>query len=494
MREIWKKKKILISLLVVVVLLIIGYLLGLIYYQGHFLNKTTINGVDCSNLTPDEAVERIKKEVNTYVLTIQERNDITEEINGSDIELELGFHTDMEDVLDEQSSILWFVNYFITNNVEVEENWTYNEARLEDHYNNLACFTERKVVKPQDVTISDYTKDVGYTIVDAVQGNQVKKEEFFSYLKEAVDNLQDTISIEEVDCYEKPSVTEASDEMKAAVELANKYASTNITYTFGDTKEIVDGEKISQWITFDDSYQVTLDETKVAEYVSYLYSKYTTFGRTRTFKTSYNKTIQISGGDYGWWINRTAQKNQILEAIKAGEQGDKDVIYIQTADCYGEQDYGNTYVEINLTAQHLFLYVDGVLVTESDFVSGNVLKGHATPAGTYVVQYKEKDATLVGEDYESKVKYWIPFNGNIGLHDASWRDKFGGTIYKKEGSHGCVNLPYDIAETIYQNIGRGTPVFCYELEGTESDTITDLKAKGLVKKSSVVSSEDTEEE
>lgn len=54
---------------------------------------------------------------------------------------------------------------------------------------------------------------------------------------------------------------------------------------------------------------------------------------------------------------------------------EREPVYAQTANSHGENDYGNSYVEINLTAQHLFLYKDGVLVTESDFVSGNVAKG-----------------------------------------------------------------------------------------------------------------------
>ena len=52
------------------------------------------------------------------------------------------------------------------------------------------------------------------------------------------------------------------------------------------------------------------------------------------------------------------------------------------------------------------------------------------------------------------MKYWMPFNGGIGLHDASWRSKFGGEIYKNSGSHGCVNLPRSVAETIYNNIDK----------------------------------------
>ena len=69
----------------------------------------------------------------------------------------------------------------------------------------------------------------------------------------------------------------------------------------------------------------------------------------------------------------------------------------------------------------------------------------------------------------------MPFNGGIGLHDANWRKTFGGTIYKTNGSHGCVNLPPAVAKTIYENISAGDPVLCYHLDGTESASTSGTK-------------------
>ena len=52
----------------------------------------------------------------------------------------------------------------------------------------------------------------------------------------------------------------------------------------------------------------------------------------------------------------------------------------------------------------------------------------------------------------------MPFNGGIGLHDASWRSKFGGDIYVRGGSHGCINLPKNKAAELYNRIQKGCPV------------------------------------
>ncbi len=94
-------------------------------------------------------------------------------------------------------------------------------------------------------------------------------------------------------------------------------------------------------------------------------------------------------------------------------------------------------------------------------VSGNADSKHATPPGIYSLTYKEKNATLRGENYAAPVSYWMPFNGDIGIHDATWRSKFGGQIYITDGSHGCINTPYDVASKIFEYITQGTPVICY---------------------------------
>ena len=122
---------------------------------------------------------------------------------------------------------------------------------------------------------------------------------------------------------------------------------------------------------------------------------------------------------------------------------------------------GDTYVEVNLNAQHMWYIVDGDVYLESDCVTGNY--GSAdTPEGFHEVNDKMSPCVLEAEDYRTEVTYWMPFiGGGWGLHDASWRGSFGGDIYKGGGSHGCVNLPYDVAEKLYHHIEIGTPVIVY---------------------------------
>jgi hypothetical protein len=274
-----------------------------------------------------------------------------------------------------------------------------------------------------------------------------------------------------------------------AVEKMNKIASSNIIYEFGEEKEVVDGNLISDWLSVDDNFKVSLDTQGVKTFVDYIGKNYNSFGRVRTFKTSYGDVIKVSGGDYGWWLNRGKEVKELKKMILKGKQEVRKPAYFQTARQYGSDDIGDTYVEINLTAQHLFFYNDGKLILESDFVSGNISKNYGTPTGTYPIQYKENDATLVGEDYSTPVKYWMPFNGNIGLHDASWRHDFGKDIYLTRGSHGCINMPPAKAKKIFQHISRGVAVVVYELPGTENYVKEEDKSKDKTK-----ATEDNDEE
>ena len=162
---------------------------------------------------------------------------------------------------------------------------------------------------------------------------------------------------------------------------------------------------------------------------------------------SYGKTVTIARSCYGWKVDNDAETKEIIGEIKAGKPVTRDLNYSMTANSHEGNDYGDSYVEINLTAQHLFLYKEGKLVIESDFVSGNVARDFDTPTGAYGITYTQKDATLRGENYETPVSYWMPFAGNVGMHDAYWRSSFGGSkFYKTAGSHGCINLPPSASE------------------------------------------------
>lgn len=126
--------------------------------------------------------------------------------------------------------------------------------------------------------------------------------------------------------------------------------------------------------------------------------------------------------------------------------------------------YGHTCVEVNITTQTVNVYQGETLFLTSPCVTG-YKDVHNTTAGNFYIKGKERNTYLTGPTWRSFVSFWMPFNGGMGLHDANWRgtshENFGGQIYVYDGSHGCVNLPYDVAEKLYSIAYVGMPVYVH---------------------------------
>ncbi len=453
------KKRIIIGIIISISILLIIYLSTSLYFMKRFYFGTKINGVSVTGKTTEDIEADILAESEAYILKLKQRGNIEENINGSDIEYKYNLENKIGDLKDNQSAFGWIYGVFNTSDYKLEKKVSYNDELLKKKFRSLNCFKNDNVIKPESAKIEYENKE--YVIKDEVQGNKVNKDILYKKVKEALNNKVDEINLEEIECYEKPKYTVASKEVVNAKNTLDKYIGSVITHKFGDNKEVLNGDSIHNWLDIDKNFKVSINEEKVREYVNSLSIKYDTYGATRNFKTSIGTTVNVSGGNYGWLINYSEETETLINAIKDGKKEERQPIYAQTAVAYGANDFGNTYVEINLTTQHIWFYNDGVLITEGPMVSGNADSKHATPPGIYSLTYKEKNATLRGENYAAPVSYWMPFNGDIGIHDATWRSKFGGQIYITDGSHGCINTPYDVASKIFEYITQGTPVICY---------------------------------
>lgn len=453
------KKRIIIGIIISISILLIIYLSTSLYFMKRFYFGTKINGVSVTGKTTEDIQADILAESEAYILKLKQRGNIEENINGRDIEYKYNLVNKIEDLKDNQSAFGWIYGVFNTSDYKLEKKVSYNDELLKKKFRSLNCFKNDNIIKPESAKIEYENKE--YVIKEEIQGNKVNKDILYKKVKEALNNKVDEINLEEIECYEKPKYTVASKEVVNAKNTLDKYIGSVITHKFGDNKEVLNGDSIHDWLHIDNNFKVSIDEEKAREYVNSLSIKYDTYGATRNFKTSIGTTVNVNGGDYGWLINYSEETEALINAIKDGKKEERQPIYAQTAVAYGANDFGNTYVEINLTTQHIWFYNDGVLITEGPMVSGNADSKHATPPGIYSLTYKEKNATLRGENYAAPVSYWMPFNGDIGIHDATWRSKFGGQIYITDGSHGCINTPYDVASKIFEYITQGTPVICY---------------------------------
>lgn len=449
---------------------VVIYLLASLQYKRVYLPNTVINGIQVSGMTAGEVKLKIKANANTWQLTLKERNHKTEQIHGSDIGLRLAceeqLEEGLEEILSQQKPLLWGIRSFRGKAYQKDCTVSFDRDKLKAAVESLSCLNTESLEEPADAYIT-WDQNSGLQIAEEKQGNWPVTERLLAVIEEAVISQAAELSLEESGVYKKPQVLKDDDKLAMQLEKWKIYANKIITYRFGSSTETLDGGTIYKWLLDDDTGNTALSREKVYAYVQGLAEKYNTAYCAKQLKTSYGPTVTIAKGSYGWMIDKEAETNALLKILESGESQEREPVYLQTAASHNGPDYGNTYVEMNLTAQHLFFYKDGELLVESDFVSGNEAKGFSTPEGAYGLTYKQRDATLRGKTYRTPVTYWMPFNGNIGMHDGYWRSSFGGTIYKNNGSHGCVNLPPSVAELIFTNIEAGDPVLCYHLEGTE---------------------------
>ncbi len=474
------RKKLFIILGSVVGAVLVIYVGLSIFFMSHFYFNTTLNGKNVSGYSADKVFDNWEDEIGNYSLKIVESDGTESELKGSDIDMVLQWDDTITKMISKQNGFAWPAKLFNPDQNTSEAIVTFDEDKLDSALDGFSFMDKSKQIDPVDATVSDYDKNDGYTLVESVPGTAIDKPALKENIEKALYGLADTYQITEGNGYLAPKIANDDEKLLAAIDTMNKYAGSEIDYEIGSEKETLDINTFADWLSINDNEKVEIDEEKVADYVAELGTKYNTYGKSKQLATSYGTTITMSNCHYGWKIDAETEAAAIVDDIKGGEKVTRDLNYQYTAASHTGNDYGNSYVEINLTAQHLYLYKNGSLVIDSDFVSGNPSKGNATHTGVFGVTYTERNATLKGQNYATPVSFWMPFNGNEGMHDATWRSSFGGSIYKRNGSHGCVNLPYSVAQTVFENVSAGFPVFVYELAGTESQKGIDQDAAAAV--------------
>ncbi len=462
----------------IVTVLAVIYMGISIYFQSHFCFGTTIDGIKVGGKTPEQVEKLIQHEIENYSIRLSGREGANEIISGKDIQIEPVFDGEAADLLEKQQGFYWAKYLFTGQALELKRVVSYDESSLEKELDKLSITDQSKQREP--VNAGWEYKDENYVLVPADYGTVINKNTLKRMVGEAILVLADELDLDEANCYAAPEISDDNPKLLELLENLNRSLCMIFTYDFDESTEVIEKETIAGWLSASDDMEIQVNEEAVAEYVKALGKKYNTAYYPKTLETSYGSTVTIQNGHYGWWINSAEETAQLISDIKAGEDVTREPVYSLRANSHGENDYGDSYVEINLTAQHLFVYKDGKLVVESDFVSGCVAKNHATPTGAFAVTYKTKDAVLRGADYETPVNYWMPFNGDIGMHDLTSRRAFGGDIYLTNGSHGCINLPLSAAKTIYETIEQGWPVLVYQLPGTQSTSVMQSSANKVI--------------
>lgn len=453
---------------------IIYYLWKVNYYQDKFLPNTVMNGISCEELTVDQVEEQIRQQVENYEIKIDFKEGVQEVISGTDIDYKYVKDDAVKEIHQKQNPWLWIVHVFEKNEYTIETSVEFDQKKLKKEVKKLNSLQENAQIEPEDAYI--VFEENSFIIVEEVYGSTIEKEVLLNALKEAVQKQQSRISVEEIGGYVLPEIAKEDELLQRQLEQLNELVKVSVTYELPDGKKVLDGNELRKWLSQDEDGNYYMDEEKFAKklkkYVKALAEEVDTVGKERPFHTTSGLDVTVSGGSYGWKIAQKKEREALMKNIEALEIVTREPIY-SSEELYTENNgLGDTYIEVNLTEQHLYYYIDGKIEVESDFVSGRMISSRYTPPGVYFLTYKEKNRVLrgrIGADgqpsYESFVNFWMPFNGGIGLHDASWRGSFGGSIYVYSGSHGCINLPYSAAKAIYERIDKKTPIVCVYNDG-----------------------------
>lgn len=441
--------------------MLVVYIAVAVYFSSHFYEDTEIYGIDCSQKSVEEVKILVADKLDEYRLEVKERGGTSEYLSADQIDLKFVDNSSIDRMARAQRSYIWPIMLMMERDDMAGVAFSYDQKKALTAFKDLECMNPIYTKAPTDAYVQ--VTDSGFEVVKETEGNTLNQETTAKALYAALDGGKSVLDLEEEDCYLKPDLYSDDEALVAEAEAKDVLVQADITYEFGSRQERVNAPVIAQWITQAADGSYVIDDVEVTEYVEALAAKYDTFGLPRQFYTSLGTTVTLTDGDYGWCMDQDATVVDLLNALGSGYQGTMEPQYTYTAMSREENDIGDTYVEICISQQVMWCYKDGVCIVYTPVVTGNPNKGNATPSnGVWSIDAKMQNYTLVGEGYRSPVDFWMPFNGNVGIHDMQTRAYFGGTIYLTNGSHGCINTPYANAKTIYENVSIGTPVIVYD--------------------------------
>lgn len=436
-----------------------AYTYGAVYFSNHFYPDTKINDIDVSNLTVDETRDLLDAELNSYSLLIIGK-DTKDILTAEDVGLAYVYHVNGSDILEEtmgqQNSVGWV---FTNERASITLDRSYSEDKANTAIESLSCLHPEEEQAPQDAYL-DY-QGGEYVIVPEQSGNVVEKDELSTAILDALDTLASEISLE--DMYPEANVKSDDEFLNLQADNANAILDADVTITSRVHSVKVDRDSINSFLVFQDDGSVTLDRDVVFDWVmENITGPNYTMGIERTIETPSSGTVTVSGGTYGYWVHSSDETTQLMEDLMSDEQIEREPVWrVEENGSTSNDGVGDTYIDVNIDEQMVYVVKDGEIDYSTECVTGSVASGHDTPTGIYYVSWKTTDWTM--RTYNSFVNYWMPIDDStgVGLHDATWRSSFGGSIYRSNGSHGCINLPLEAARYIYNNTDVGIPVIVH---------------------------------
>ncbi|MBO4863050.1 MAG: L,D-transpeptidase family protein [Eubacterium sp.] len=455
------KRIILIGLLSIAGLALLTYEYGTIMSYKNYYPFTRINNTDFSGKSVAYAEEKLYENASDVVVEVIFR-DNTYQIRGNDIDLKYSYKDDLERIKSGQKAYMW-PKTFSAKPYDIRKRITFNEAKLRAMLAGFDSMDKKKMKEPQNPTI-ELTDEGVVVAVDQDPGTVIASEEkVYELIQKAIYNEEKEVDIEAAGVYSVSEFNSESPKVQKCVDFCNSIVGMDINYQLADCTIPIEKSQIFEMIKITPTYETSVNKNRVRKLVERFALAHNTYENVREFKTHDHKRVMITNSHYGWYVDVDTETEQLFQDIIHRNNVEREPALTSRGYFYNKKgdDIGGTYCEVDLANQVMFFYKDYSQVLTSPVVTGNTGLGRGTPGGIYSIAYKQSPAVLKGDDYETKVTYWMPFNGGIGFHDATWRGSFGGNIYTYNGSHGCVNMPYYNAQTLFFEVDAGIPVIVY---------------------------------
>ena len=464
------KKKILIPVIILLVLIAAAATAYVVYAQKYnevFYEGTKINGVDVGNRRVSYIADKLEKEVKSYSLTVSFRDGSTEILDFDTLGLIYDPKPEIQAIFDGQNKYEFYKRF-----TEGPQSYTVGT----DYTCHKEKTDEAVAALPEMSDAADAPKDAYiqmtgnyFEIVPEEQGNSLNLETVQELVYEAVSQKETSLDLtDSKDAYKGPSVASDNADLNDELKRLNAIATTTVTYDMsdGETENVADSSIVLDCFIQDENGKYSLDNDKLTQkcrdFVTNMAASDDMTASTITWHSTNKGNYDYPCETYGHTIDVEAETAALVADFQNGKVEERAPAY----SLYAEKPSApTTYIEVDLDRQHVYFYIDGGVAIETDCVTGTANTENATPKGFYSIYFMQKERDLKGQpdetgapSYISHVHYWMAFYKGYGLHDATWRSSFGGNIYTYGGSHGCVNLPLDIAAKIYEKATKGTPV------------------------------------
>ncbi|WP_286230603.1 L,D-transpeptidase family protein [Neobacillus mesonae] len=451
------------SIIFIIVLFIAA---GSYYQASHFNSQIKINGIKVGGITAEQALTKLKATVLTNAIYVGDQQ-----------------------ILDGQDTKMVFSDQDLPNIKKLlKSQWTFFPSSRtkdysimpsnQDQYRNQ---TLKKQVEEKLLAMNKGLKAPQDAVVRLQQGKIIVTSSISGEQYDVASLLKDFEQhkyISEIrlnPVYIQP-IKEDSEFVKNQQKKFEEFLAQTVGYKVQNKVFTLKASELIKNATISKDLQIKMDDAgDIKKRIAEINNAQSTLNKDFKFKTHSGSVISVKGKGYGWAIDVDKEVPRIMKAFENGKSS------VSASNIYGHgwngegygfetttnNGIGNTYAEVSIAAQRMWIYKNGKLVATTNVVTGKHSTGHDTTPGVWYILYKQSPAILTGREngkitYQTPVNYWVPFtNDGQGIHDASWRGNWGNKAYLTAGSHGCVNTPPSIMKTVYNSLSAYDPVVVY---------------------------------